>query len=429
MNTPGISSAEDRQDRHASSDTAQVFFDDVRVPQRNLIGQEGMGFMMQMMQFQEERLWGAASCSRAWRLIDLTIEYCSERKTFGKRMIDNQVVHFRLAELRTEVEALRALIYQACEHYVKGKDVTRWRRWPSSRAGASAARSPTAACSTGAAWASRGTTRWLAAYRDARLVSIGGGADEIMLGIICKLDGHPAGEKEMNSLPGLPDLAAGTAQRRAARHAQSPGKPQRDVAADGRRTARGAGGRARDRGVRALVLRGAGGHFCAGADLKDMANARAHGADAYRDLNRAFGALLQEVQHAPQVVITVLQGAVLGGGLGLACVSDVALADHQAQFGLPETSLGLLPAQIAPFVVQRIGLTQARRLALTAARFDGTQARRLGLVHFVEQDPQALAERLDEVLAHVLCCAPEANAATKKLVAGECRTAFGRAAR
>ncbi|MDR8365433.1 enoyl-CoA hydratase-related protein [Pseudomonas sp. JL3] len=171
-----------------------------------------------------------------------------------------------------------------------------------------------------------------------------------------------------------------------------------------------------DRQIRALVIGGAGGHFCAGADIKDMANARAQGATAYRDLNRVFGALLEETQHAPQVVITVLQGAVLGGGFGLACVSDIAMADHQAQFGLPETSLGLLPAQIAPFVVQRIGLTQARRLALTAARFDGNQARRMGLVHFVEHDPQALAERLDEVLAHVLCCAPGANAATKKLL-------------
>ncbi|MBB3243517.1 isohexenylglutaconyl-CoA hydratase [Pseudomonas sp. Tn43] len=171
-----------------------------------------------------------------------------------------------------------------------------------------------------------------------------------------------------------------------------------------------------DRQVRALVIGGAGGHFCAGADIKDMTNARAQGQTAYRDLNRAFGALLEETQHAPQVVITVLQGAVLGGGFGLACVSDIAMADHQAQFGLPETSLGLLPAQIAPFVVQRIGLTQARRLALTAARFDGTQARRMGLVHFVEHDPQALAERLDEVLVHVMCCAPGANAATKKLL-------------
>lgn len=95
-----------------------------------------------------------------------------------------------------------------------------------------------------------------------------------------------------------------------------------------------------DRAVRALVLSGAGGHFCAGGDIKDMANARAQSTEAYRDLNRAFGALLEEAQHTPQVLITVLQGAVLGGGFGLACISDIAIADHQAQFGLPETSLG-----------------------------------------------------------------------------------------
>lgn len=171
---------------------------------------------------------------------------------------------------------------------------------------------------------------------------------------------------------------------------------------------------ARDEQVRALVISGAGGHFCAGGDVKDMS--RASSREGLRDLNRVFGALLQEVQALPQVVIVVLQGAVLGGGFGLACVSDIAIADHQAQFGLPETSLGVLPAQIAPFVVQRIGLTQARRLALTAARFDGVEAQRLGVVHFVEHDPQGLAQRLDEVLGQVLCCAPRANARTKALL-------------
>lgn len=171
-----------------------------------------------------------------------------------------------------------------------------------------------------------------------------------------------------------------------------------------------------DREVRALVLSGAGGHFCAGGDIKDMASARAQGGAAYRELNRAFGALLEEAQHTPQVLISVLQGAVLGGGLGLACVSDIAIADHQAQFGLPETSLGVIPAQIAPFVLQRIGLSETRRLALTAARFDGDQAQQLGLVHFVERDAQALAERLDEVLQQVLRCAPQANAVTKQLL-------------
>ncbi|WP_458723966.1 enoyl-CoA hydratase/isomerase family protein [Pseudomonas brenneri] len=171
---------------------------------------------------------------------------------------------------------------------------------------------------------------------------------------------------------------------------------------------------ARDEHVRALVISGAGGHFCAGGDVKDMS--RASSREGLRDLNRVFGALLQEVQALPQVVIVVLQGAVLGGGFGLACVSDIAIADHQAQFGLPETSLGVLPAQIAPFVVQRIGLTQARRLALTAARFDGVEAQRLGVVHFVEHDPQGLAQRLDEVLGQVLRCAPRANARTKALL-------------
>ncbi|WP_447590958.1 enoyl-CoA hydratase/isomerase family protein [Aquipseudomonas campi] len=171
-----------------------------------------------------------------------------------------------------------------------------------------------------------------------------------------------------------------------------------------------------DHRVRALVLRGAGGHFCAGGDIKDMASAKARGNDAYRDLNRAFGSLLEEAQCASQVLIAVLEGAVLGGGFGLACVSDIAITRQDAKYGLPETSLGILPAQIAPFVVKRIGLTQARRLALTAARFDGTEALRLDLVHFCENDDQAVAERLEQSLQQVRQCAPGANAATKALL-------------
>lgn len=177
---------------------------------------------------------------------------------------------------------------------------------------------------------------------------------------------------------------------------------------------------AADASIRALVLRGTGGHFCAGGDIKDMAGARARaqtdGEDAYRHLNRAFGALLEEAQNVPQVLIAVLEGAVLGGGFGLACVSDIAIAQHSAKFGLPETSLGVIPAQIAPFVVKRIGLTQTRRLALTAARFDGAEALRLGLVHFSEADEAALEQRVQQVLEQVRQCAPGANAATKALL-------------
>ena len=126
------------------------------------------------------------------------------------------------------------------------------------------------------------------------------------------------------------------------------------------------------RDVRAVVLRGAGGHFCAGGDVKDMAAARvaepgADGKDPIAAVNAQFGELVDRVNRAPQVVIAVLEGSVLGGGLGLACVADVALALASASFGLPETGLGLPPAQIAPFLVQRLGFSEARRLAVTGA--------------------------------------------------------------
>src|SRR5208283_2929779 len=106
MDAKGIERQKIRKLGMFSSDTAQLFFDEVRVPRANVIGQEGMGFTLQMLQFQEERLWAAAnSLVMLDRLIDATIDYTRQRKAFGKSVLDNQVVHFRLAELRTEVEA------------------------------------------------------------------------------------------------------------------------------------------------------------------------------------------------------------------------------------------------------------------------------------------------------------------------------------
>lgn len=175
------------------------------------------------------------------------------------------------------------------------------------------------------------------------------------------------------------------------------------------------------RDVRALVLRGAGGHFCAGGDIKDMAKARASapGAgpeDPVAAVNRAFGRMITRVDRAPQAVVAVLEGAVLGGGMGLACVADVAIARADAQFGLPETGLGLPPAQIAPFLVQRLGSSQARRLAVTGGRFDGIRAHAMGLVHEVAQDEAQLEQLLRRTLAQIRRCAPGAVAATKHLM-------------
>jgi len=195
---PGISFS-DRLEKLGmrSSDTAQVFFDNVRVPRKHLIGEEGMGFRYQMMQFQEERLFAAAGNLKTMEYcIDETIEYTRERKAFGKSILDNQVVHFRLAELQTEVEALRALVYDAVEAYVAGEDVTMKASMAKLKVGR-LVREVTDSCLQ--YWGGMGYM-WdnpvSRAYRDTRLASIGAGADEVMLGIICKHMGILPGSKK-----------------------------------------------------------------------------------------------------------------------------------------------------------------------------------------------------------------------------------------
>ena len=197
-NTPGVSFSE-RLDKLGmrSSDTAQVFFDDVRVPQRNRIGEEGQGFVYQMLQFQEERLFASAGGIKGMEsLIQKTIEYTREREIFGAPVLDNQVVHFRMAELQTEVEALRALVYDAAEAYINGEDVTMKASMSKLKVGR-LQREVTDACLQ--YWGGMGFM-WdnpvSRAYRDSRITSIGGGADEVMLSIICKLMGTLPSKKK-----------------------------------------------------------------------------------------------------------------------------------------------------------------------------------------------------------------------------------------
>ncbi len=190
MNLPGIEKQRIHKIGMYSSDTAMLFFDNVRVPKRYRIGDEGNGFFFQMLQFQEERIWGAANSLKMLdKIIDQTIEYTKQRRTFGRPIIDNQAVHFRLAELRTEVEALRALTYRSVEEYLAGNDVTKLASMAKLKCGR-LIREVTDSCLQ--YWGGMGYTAdnpVARAYRDGRLVSIGGGADEIMLGIIAKYEG------------------------------------------------------------------------------------------------------------------------------------------------------------------------------------------------------------------------------------------------
>ena len=170
-----------------SSDTAQIFFDDVRVPQRYRIGQEGMGFTYQMQQFQEERLWAASSKIQGLqRCIDETIKYTRERKLFGSTVLDQQWVHYKLAECQTELECLRSLTHRAVDLYLKGEDATMLASMAKLKGGY-LGRQIADTCLQ--FWGGMGYT-WdnpvSRSYRDGRLMSIGGGADEVMLGIICK---------------------------------------------------------------------------------------------------------------------------------------------------------------------------------------------------------------------------------------------------
>jgi len=191
MNSPGVH-LNKRIDKMGmrSSDTAVIFFDDVRVPAANIIGEPGQGFIYQMMQFQEERLACAAlALTPLSQAIQLTIEYCRDRQAFGGPLLDNQVIQFKLAELQTELEMMRCATYRATDLFVEGHEVTQLASMIKLQSG-KLSRKITDSCLQ--YWGGMGFTNEVLIsrmYRDQRLVSIGGGADEVMLGIIAKTMG------------------------------------------------------------------------------------------------------------------------------------------------------------------------------------------------------------------------------------------------
>ena len=168
-----------------------------------------------------------------------------------------------------------------------------------------------------------------------------------------------------------------------------------------------------------VVLRGAGGHFCAGGSLGGFARTigqplTAGEADPLVPLNRRFGALLQALCTLPQWLVVAVEGAAMGGGFGLVCCADHVLAHTGAQFGTPEVKLGIVPAQIAPFVVRRLGSAAARRCLLTGERWDAAAALRFGLVDEVVTGDMDAA--VQAAIAHHAVAAPQAVAATKRLL-------------
>lgn len=171
-----------------------------------------------------------------------------------------------------------------------------------------------------------------------------------------------------------------------------------------------------DATVRVVVLAGDGKHFSAGADLQWMQRASTASLDWNVADARRFAAMLARIDACPQPTVARVQGAALGGGVGLACACDIAIAADDASFAVSEARFGILPSVIGPYVVNAVGKRQARRLALTSARIKAAEALAIGLVQMLAP-PERLDAALDALLADLLAGGPQAQREIKQLFA------------
>ena len=174
-----------------------------------------------------------------------------------------------------------------------------------------------------------------------------------------------------------------------------------------------------DRGIRGITIRGNGGTFCAGGDLKGfraVIEGESQDEDEIAAANRRAGDLFELIESMPQIVVMLVEGAAIAGGLGMLCAADIVVVTRDAKFSLTETTLGVPPAQIAPFVARRVGLAAARHIMLTASRFDGQVAFSHGLANVIVDDAPDLDTEEETIRQQVRRCAPGANAATKAIL-------------
>lgn len=173
---------------------------------------------------------------------------------------------------------------------------------------------------------------------------------------------------------------------------------------------------AENRSIRGITLQGADGVFCSGGDLKGMGRfIMDRDEAAIQQMSRAGGQLFAQIRQQPQVVVAVIDGPAMAGGLGMACCTDVIAVTQSAKFALTEVRLGIPPAQIAPYLVHRLGLAKAKKLMLTASTFGAEEAFAMGLADHVADDVAAAESWLSGIKDQVLQCAPGALATTKRL--------------
>lgn len=175
----------------------------------------------------------------------------------------------------------------------------------------------------------------------------------------------------------------------------------------------------KDNVIRGITFRGEGGVFCSGGDLKSFKSgfqSDNSNLDDVVKLSEATGDFFELINNIPKPVIMLAEGAAMAGGLGMLCAADIVIVTSDCKFALTETTLGIVPAQIAPYIVSRVGLSKARRLMLTASRFTGKEALEYGIADFVADTPDNLREIESMIKKNIMKCAPNANSITKEIV-------------
>jgi isohexenylglutaconyl-CoA hydratase len=171
---------------------------------------------------------------------------------------------------------------------------------------------------------------------------------------------------------------------------------------------------------RGILFRGMGGFFCSGGDLKSFKKIATAGDQAKSmalSTSLEVAQLYKKIRELPQLTVSIVEGGAMAGGFGMACATDLLVTMADAKYALTETRIGITPAQIMPYVVERVGFAQARKLMLLASRIDGEQAHQIGMADFVAADETELLVLLDYIKTQLHACAPSAIAATKDLLA------------
>ena len=174
-----------------------------------------------------------------------------------------------------------------------------------------------------------------------------------------------------------------------------------------------------DRQVRGIIFRGKGGVFCSGADLKRIKKIASAGEDAHEmaiAMSKQIGSIFEAINKAPQITVSVVEGSAMAGAFGISCATDFLVTMSNARYGLTETRIGLTPAQIAPYVLNKLGFAQAKKLMLLGTSFDGQKAFEIGMADYVANNKEELLLHIQEIKTKVKKCSPNAIAVTKKII-------------